>query len=251
MRASLSFRTAALSPQPRAPLTEIMHANAAWRAVPGPGPEADRARARASRAFRLLALDPSRLGVAGLGSPPTPGVALGAVPVLGARLLGTRPSLPGATQLAVVPFLLLGRPQRKATDRQNRDIAAKYGCYVPGSLILDAWVAVGGGNGTTAGCVAPGGNGFLPNRRACKSGTAVRAATLFGSEPNPATPTPARTMRAGSTRQKPSSSGGCGSARVGDGAPTRRVRLCARVPRNAMLPHSTESALLQSGSPDQ
>jgi hypothetical protein len=35
---------------------------------------------------------------------------------------------------------------------------------------------------------APGGDGLVENRRALESGTAARATTLFGSDPNPATP---------------------------------------------------------------
>ncbi len=48
--------------------------------------------------------------VAGLAALPNPVVALTAVPVLGARPLPTRPSLPGARGLAVVPF-----PRRRVT----------------------------------------------------------------------------------------------------------------------------------------
>jgi hypothetical protein len=40
-------------------------------------------------------LDSARVEVAGLAQVPTPGVALAAVPVLGARRFGTSPSLPG------------------------------------------------------------------------------------------------------------------------------------------------------------
>src|SRR5687767_4033321 len=44
-----------------------------------------------------FASSPHRCGVAGLGSLPTPGVALGAVPGQGARPLGTRSLRSGAT----------------------------------------------------------------------------------------------------------------------------------------------------------
>jgi hypothetical protein len=86
-------------------------------------------------------------------------------------------------------------------DRRNWDLAAEYGRQVPTSAILDAWVAVGDGNGTTASPYAPGRNGLVANGRASKSGTAARATTEFGSDPNPAIFTRARTTRAGLTHE--------------------------------------------------
>jgi hypothetical protein len=111
------------------------HAVSSWRAVPyqrrtatppSPGlPHESPARD-----------DPSPADVAGLASLPNPVVARAAVPDALARQFSTRPSLPGATQPAVVPF----RPRKVTTnsrleinsagtstrDQQNRDIARKY-----------------------------------------------------------------------------------------------------------------------------
>ncbi len=94
------------------------------------------------------------VAVAGLGELPTHRGALAAVPDSGARLFGTSPLLPGATRLAVVPFRLQ-RDDHKARqleiktprgpcDHRNWDLAAKYGRYVPASMILDVCVAVEG-----------------------------------------------------------------------------------------------------------
>jgi hypothetical protein len=84
-------------------------------------------------------------------------------------------------------------------------------------------VAVEGGNWTTAGCVAPGRNGLVPNGRASKPGTAARATTKFGSDPNPATSTRARTTRAGLTYEI-ARLVRLDSARAGYGAPTKPFR---------------------------
>jgi hypothetical protein len=74
-----------------------------WRAVPGSG----RTASRTSRAFWCVdpvRVVPARVEVAGLGSLPNYVVARAAVPGLEARLLWSRPFLPGATRPAVVPF---------------------------------------------------------------------------------------------------------------------------------------------------
>jgi hypothetical protein len=111
-------------------------------------------------------LDIARVGhAAGLASLPNCVVALTAVPGVGARPFSTTPSLPGAqpTGCGSIPPAKAAHKERqleintagRMCDRRNWDIAVKYGRYVPPSLILDVCVAVGGGNGTTAGCMAP------------------------------------------------------------------------------------------------
>jgi hypothetical protein len=79
-------------------------------------------------------------------------------------------------------------------------MCCKCAAHVTISVILNICVVVRR-DGTTAGGVAPGRNGLVPNRRAPKSGTAARATTLFGSFPKQATPTRARTTRTESTHQ--------------------------------------------------
>ena len=73
-----------------------------WARRPRPGTHGRRPPLQASRApsVRVAPLTCARGRV---GALPTPGVALAAVPTLGARRFTTRPSPPGATQPAVVP----------------------------------------------------------------------------------------------------------------------------------------------------
>jgi hypothetical protein len=61
-------------------------------------------RERGPRVRSTCSLDSARVEVAGLAELPTSGVALAAVPDLGARPSWTRPFLPGAYGLAVVRF---------------------------------------------------------------------------------------------------------------------------------------------------
>ena len=89
-------------------------------------------------------------------------------------------------------------------DHERPVIACKYAAHVTILLILGLCVAARG-DGTTAGRVAPDRNGLVPNRRAPKSGTAARATTMFGSDPNPAMSTRARTTRAGRHTRQPGS----------------------------------------------
>jgi hypothetical protein len=108
---------------------------AAWRAVP------DSCRKRIERKARppvrsICSLDSARVEVAGLAEVPIPGVALAAVPGLGARPFGTSASLPGAYATGCGP-LRRRRDGHKGgqfeintawrrRDRRNRDLAAEY-----------------------------------------------------------------------------------------------------------------------------
>jgi hypothetical protein len=83
----------------------MINAMARWRAVPDPRRkpvEPEPGLSCGSPAH----VDLLRVVVAGLAELPNHVVALTAVPGLGARLLGTSPSLSGAARLAVVPFRL-------------------------------------------------------------------------------------------------------------------------------------------------
>jgi hypothetical protein len=74
-----------------------------WRAVPGSGRTASRTR-RAVSFVNPARVVLARVEMAGLGSRPNSVATRAAVPDLEARPFGTRPSRPGATQPAVVPF---------------------------------------------------------------------------------------------------------------------------------------------------
>ena len=75
-----------------------------WRAVPGSGRTASRT-SRAITGVNPAHIVLARVEMAGLGSLPNFVVARAAVPGLEARPFMTRPLLPGAYGLAVVPFL--------------------------------------------------------------------------------------------------------------------------------------------------
>ena len=109
----------------------------------------------------------------------------GAVPDLEARLLGTRPFLPGAHGLAVVPF----PPGCHALvqDRQEWDINRIYAAYVPvlpimsllAGLIsshLSLWSRFARGTGPQTVAEEPGSDGLVENGRAPKSGATLSAA---------------------------------------------------------------------------
>jgi hypothetical protein len=230
------------------------HADAAWRAVPGPCRKRIEHEARAP-ARSTCSLDSARVEVAGLAEVPTHRGRAGGRPRLGGTPVGDESVAAGCLRdwlWSVAPAK--GCPQREASrdqyglegarDQRNWDLAAEYGRYVPASLIFDVWVAVGGGNGTTAGCVAPDRNGLVHDGRASKPGTAARSATKFGSDPNPAISTRARTIRAGLTheiarlvrdavRPEPGTARqrtGFGSGRVPRNAPSQVLRAAESYP---------------------
>jgi hypothetical protein len=130
-----------------------------WRAVPGSG----RTASRTCRAFWRG--DPTRVvlarvEMAGLGSLPNSGAARAAVPGVEARLIATKPSLPGATQPAVVPF-----PPSTATHTSKISKAGTWRPYLAArsrfrrsrdsqtvliSDCLSLWSSLAGGRATTA-----------------------------------------------------------------------------------------------------
>src|SRR5919109_625309 len=80
-----------------------------------------------------------------------------------------------------------------------------------------------GGNGTTAGCVAPDRNGLVRNGRAPQPGTARNATTELGSDPNPATPTGCGDEQAESPHPRPGRAGEAVRPEPGTARPTRAV----------------------------
>jgi hypothetical protein len=208
------------------------HADSAWRAVPDPGRKRIERKARAP-VRSTCSLDPARVrgGRVGRTTGP-PGLRWQPSPAWGHAGRGRVRRCRVPTRLVVVRCADEGmatkggnsRSTRRGgvRDHRNWDLAAKYGRYVPPSLILDVCVAVGGGNGTTAGCVAPGSDGLVAIRRASKSGTAARATTYSVVIPTrPASHVRERRERVDTRDCLPCARRG--SARAGDGAPTKRV----------------------------
>ncbi len=178
--------------------------------------EPRRARAGRFRLGRRRFRRPGTLRVAGWAELPNPVVTRAAVPDPLARQFPTRPSLLGATRPAVVPPPTPARHGSFEVSEPGHDLHTSAGA-APGlatrrlpspssEVELKASIRCSpcaGGNGTTAGRVAPSSDGPVRNGRASASGTAATVTTGFGSSAHPAPSPRLRSRKAGGMHGRP------------------------------------------------